>query len=486
VKSKSSRVEFITAGETRSARRERRRQRLGTDDGGTRPLWKQLTREPLDDAPNAEAAKRRRPGPHEMAGQHRFQPSPHRASTMTFAAAYPFLTESGLGHEGTYIGSDVFGSGAFSYDPWILYDRGVISGPSIVVIGTVGTGKSMCGKSLVARSITLGRKAAVASDPKGEWVPVARAVGGKVISVGPGRRTRVNPLDAGPRASDLSNAQWQAVVRQRRRQLLVALVSLMRQGAPMLPVEHTALDMALTEAVSANATPTLPMVLDRLLDPSPETLKLVGPDGGSSVAHSLRRTVSGDLEGMFDAPSTVTFDADAPMMVMDTSGLIGASEQALSLAAACSATWLEAAITNPDGGKRLVVYDEGWRMLADPYMLVKMSEQWRLARTYGIANLLIMHKVADLNEIGDSTSGHRQKALGLLTEADTRIIYRQKHDSMRLTKEALGLTAAECEQVENLPKGVGLWKVGSRSFIVANRVTTDELEVFTTDHRMLE
>ena len=55
---------------------------------------------------------------------------------------------------------------------------------------------------------------------------------------------------------------------------------------------------------------------------------------------------------MFDAPSTVAFDADAPMMVMDTSALIGASEQALSLAAACGATWLEAAVTNPDGGKR--------------------------------------------------------------------------------------------------------------------------------------
>ncbi|WP_449371747.1 hypothetical protein [Arthrobacter psychrolactophilus] len=188
---------------------------------------------------------------------------------------------------------------------------------------------------------------------------------------------------------------------------------------------------------------------------------------------------------MFDAPSTVSFDADAPMMVMDTSALIGASEQALSLAAACGATWLEAAITNPDGGKRIVVYDEGWRMLADPYMLVKMSEQWRLARTYGIANLLIMHKVADLNEIGDSTSGHRQKALGLLTEADTRIIYRQKHDSMSLTKDALGLTEAECGQVEELPKGVGLWKVGNRSFIVANEVTSDELRVFSTDHRMM-
>ncbi|MCY0906585.1 ATP-binding protein [Arthrobacter sp. H14-L1] len=479
-------VAFIPNNESRSARRQRHQLQDQAVAGQPVPLWKKLGLLAGDEEGLGQPRRQQPFGSHSFRGPHRLHPAPHRASTMTFAAAYPFITESGLGHEGTYIGTDVFGSGAFSYDPWVLYDKGVISGPSIVVIGTVGTGKSMCGKSFVARSITLGRKAAVASDPKGEWVPVAHAVGGKVISVGPGRATRVNPLDAGPRSRDLSNAQWQAVVRQRRRQLLVALVSLMRQGVPMHPVEHTALDMALTDAVAANATPTLPMVLEYLLNPSPEARELVGPDGGRAVAHSLRRTVSGDLEGMFDAPSTVSFDADAPMMVMDTSALIGASEQALSLAAACGATWLEAAITNPDGGKRIVVYDEGWRMLADPYMLVKMSEQWRLARTYGIANLLIMHKVADLNEIGDSTSGHRQKALGLLTEADTRIIYRQKHDSMRLTKDALGLTEAECEQVEELPKGMGLWKVGNRSFIVANQVTSEELDVFGTDTRMTQ
>lgn len=483
MKNKKQAVTFIPSQESRDAKRERRARLGQAVAGGHEPFWTKkgmLT----GDEEGTPAARVQPFGPHSLRGLHRLDPAPHRASTMTFAAAYPFITESGLGHEGTYIGSDVFGSGAFSYDPWVLYDKGVISGPSIVIIGTVGTGKSMCGKSFVTRSITLGRKAAVASDPKGEWVPVANAVGGKVISIGPGRPTRVNPLDAGPRSSGLSNTQWQAVVRQRRRQLLVALVSLMRQGVPMHPVEYTALDMALTEAVAANATPTLPHVLDHLLNPSKESRKFIGPDGGLAVAHSLWRTVSGDLEGMFDAPSTVSFDAEAPMMVMDTSALIGASEQALSLAAACGATWLEAAITNPDGAKRIVVYDEGWRMLADPYMLAKMSEQWRLARTYGIANMLIMHKVADLNEIGDSTSGHRQKALGLLTEADTRIIYRQKHDSMRLTKDALGLTEAECGQVEALANGVGLWKVGNRSFIIANQVTSDELAVFNTDDRM--
>ncbi len=207
----------------------------------------------------------------------------------------------------------------------------------------------MCGKSLVTRSVTLGTKGRRGLGPQGGVgrrsptpYPEARS-----SPSGPGRAARVNPLDAGPRSSALSDAQWQAVVRQRRRHLLVALVSLMRPGQPLSPVEHTALDMALSDAVAANTTPTLPMVLEYLLNPTPATAALVGPNGGTGVAHSLRRTVSGDLEGMFDAPSTVAFDADAPIMVMDTSALIGASEQALSLAAACGATWLEAAVTSP-------------------------------------------------------------------------------------------------------------------------------------------
>ncbi|MBG0741065.1 hypothetical protein IV500_16960 [Paeniglutamicibacter antarcticus] len=80
---------------------------------------------------------------------------------------------------------------------------------------------------------------------------------------------------------------------------------------PLSPVEHTALDMARTDGVAGTSTPTLPMVLEYLLNPTPTTAALIGPNGGTGVRHSLRRTVSGDLGSMFDAPSTVAFDADA-------------------------------------------------------------------------------------------------------------------------------------------------------------------------------
>ena len=41
----------------------------------------------------------------------------HRVTTAHLQAAYPFISEGGLGSDGVYIGRDVFG-GSFCYDAW--------------------------------------------------------------------------------------------------------------------------------------------------------------------------------------------------------------------------------------------------------------------------------------------------------------------------------------------------------------------------------
>jgi hypothetical protein len=203
----------------------------------------------------------------------------------------------------------------------------------------------------------------------------------------------------------------------------------------------------------------------------------------ADVAHGLRRLVEGDLAGVFDGSSTVAFDSEAPMVVMDTSGFMGASGTLLSVAMTVVASWVEAAVMDPAAGKRIIVYDEGWRMLRDELMLLRMSEQWKLARQYGLCNLLIMHRVTDLDMVGDAGSSSRALAQGLLSDAEIRVVYRQESDVLEGTKAALGLTDRETAEVGSLPKGVGLWKIGKRSFLVRNILTEEELEVFKTSGR---
>jgi hypothetical protein len=131
--------------------------------------------------------------------------------------AYPFLAEGGLGAEGAYVGVDVFSGGAFTYDPWVMYRRGLITNPNMLIAGVVGTGKSSTAKALACRGVAFGRRVYIPSDPKGEWTPVVRTVGGVSYQLGPGLPTRLNPLDAGPRPNGLSEADWARIVWTRRR-----------------------------------------------------------------------------------------------------------------------------------------------------------------------------------------------------------------------------------------------------------------------------
>src|SRR3954452_5948493 len=116
----------------------------------------------------------------------------HRATTANAQAIYPFFAENGLGDGGVLIGTDLYGS-AFTYDPFVLYESRVISNPNLFVAGEVGAGKSSLIKSYLYRQALFGRVPWI-SDPRGEYAPLARALGVKPIRLEPGGRVRLNPV----------------------------------------------------------------------------------------------------------------------------------------------------------------------------------------------------------------------------------------------------------------------------------------------------
>jgi hypothetical protein len=72
----------------------------------------------------------------------------HHATTRHLGAAYPFASEAGLGGRGVLIGRDLLGS-AFVYDPFELYQLGVITKVSIKT-GCKNPGRTHSGKASVA------------------------------------------------------------------------------------------------------------------------------------------------------------------------------------------------------------------------------------------------------------------------------------------------------------------------------------------------
>lgn len=441
---------------------------------------------------DAEQAERRattylppsgEPGAAALRTPGRFRLPKHQDTSATLAGQYPFLAEGGLGSAGVFVGQDLYSGGSFVYDPWVLYQRGLITAPNVVLAGIVGSGKSSLAKSLYTRSLPFGRRVYVPGDPKGEHTAVAEAVGGRAIILGHGLRNRLNPLDEGHRPSSVSDIEWATQVASRRRDLIGALAETVLDRT-LSPLEHTAIDLALRDAVRSAEVPILPMVVDRVLAPNPAD----DPDGrlaedGRLVGHALRRLAAGDLQGLFDGPSTVRFDPSLPMVSLDLSR-VAENSTLLSVLMTCSSAWMEAALSDPAGGQRWVVYDEAWRLMAYPSLLRRMDAQWRLARHFGIANMLIFHKLSDLDNVGDQGSAMRALASSLLANAETRIVYRQEADQLGSTALALGLTGTEQRLLSSLGTGQGLWRIKDRSFVVQHQLHPAELAAFDTTGRM--
>ena len=357
-----------------SPRRERRRDRrtrraaaqsLLAEDRDTRKAAAKSKHDALAAERRATVMlpKSGEPGPAALRTPGRLRLPRHQDTSATLAGAYPFLAEGGLGSDGVFVGQDLYSGSSFVYDPWVLYARGLITAPNLVLAGIVGSGKSALAKSLYTRSIPFGRRVYVPGDPKGEHTAVAEAVGGKAIALGHGMSNRVNPLDEGIRPAASDDIQWAAQVTSRRRDLLGALAETVLDRR-LTPLEHTAIDVALAESVRIADVPVLPMVVDRLLTPDPTT----DTDGrltedGRLVGHALRRLVAGDLAGLFDGPSTVRFDPSLPMISLDLSR-VTENATLISVLMTCASAWMESALLDPAGGQRWVVYDEAWRLMS--------------------------------------------------------------------------------------------------------------------------
>jgi hypothetical protein len=114
-----------------------------------------------------------------------------------------------------------------------------------------------------------------------------------------------------------------------------------------------------------------------------------------------------------------------------------------------------------------------------------MDAHWRLARHYGIANLLAFHKLSDLDTVGDKGTSAHALASSLLANAETRIIYRQESDQIGATAALLDLTETEQKLLPTLGTGQGLWRIKDRRYVVQHQLHPNELTAFDTTARMV-
>lgn len=427
--------------------------------------------------------------------------APFQETTANIQGLYPFIAEAGIDAPGILTGRNLLSSGSFTYDVFELYRRGMLLNPNGLIQGTVGSGKSSLVKTSILRDAAFGIKSVVPCDPKGEYTRLARWMGYEPVFLGPGLRTRLNPLDVPPRPSGLSDIDWVREITNARISLLSALASA-TLGRSVTPPERKAITMALQKQTGVAdgtdadrlATPLLTDVVAAMLELNDDDAHSAGfadarafQDASRDAYLVLDRLVHGDLAGMFDGPSTTRIDFDDDLVVLNLERL-QVSDEALALIMACSQAWMEQALMRQDGVRRKIWYDECWRMMrvGNGHLAARLSAQQKLARQWGIAVWLVFHKIKDLS---GTSPAMREIAEGMLSETGTRVSYHQASDQLDFTQEMMALTDTETSEIGGLDVGESLWQIEirgkMRSFLVEHLYSSGEWPLLQTNSKML-
>ncbi len=411
------------------------------------------------------------------AGYRRAERPGHRATTRHAQAIYPFVAGGGLGARGVFIGRDAAGA-AFCFDPWALYGDGMLDDPNVIVLGKLGQGKSALVKTLLWRMLLFGRRAFVL-DVKREYGPLCAAVGVHPIALVPGGGVRLNPLASRPE----EHAQLE----------LLRAVTVTAIGAQVTQSEAAALREALhTVRARGTGEPTLPEIAALLFAPVAAmaerlrtTPELLAADS-RRAALALQDLCEGPLKGMFDGPTTPGLDLEAKLLVLDLHAV--RDSPAVGILMACATAWMSALLARMaerPGRERLInVADESWKIVQHTGLGEWFQSNFKLARQFGVMNLVVLHKLADLQAAGDAGSRAARIAEGLIADASTRIVYHQDESQVPLTRTLLGLSASEAQLISLLSAGQALWRVGSRSVVVQHYRSRLETQLTDTDTGM--
>ncbi|MEU6059080.1 ATP-binding protein [Streptomyces sp. NPDC047097] len=405
--------------------------------------------------------------------------------TTQAAGIYPFLLGSGLPPRGVPVGRDVLTGELVCIDPSGWTGR-LTTNPGVWVMSQPGAGKSALVKRMCMVYASYGFMPCVPGDVKGEYSSMITELGGSVVRIGDGIG-RLNPLDSGPlkgRLATLPTQQAAAlldVLNARRLETLLALLST-KHGLGRSPneIDRSALDTAVQLASAAQTSGHDPVIADvvRVLREGPEELRSKLAADGERYRDLTRSTIAGldnlmggPLKGLFDGPTTVALDVDAPAVSVDISALRARGNDVVS--AGMIATWaytyssIDSARSIGMTDRRLVLpMDEMWRALrSGPGLVDAMDAISRLNRTTDDVTIYVTHSLLDVEAL--PTEADRAKARGLMDRCDTWVIGASSEEELGRVTGKRSLTQQEIMMI-------GSWSSATSTGLDVDPLLSDE------------
>ncbi|MGA5508908.1 hypothetical protein [Streptomyces umbrinus] len=372
----------------------------------------------------------------------------------THAAITAPLVASSARFPGIPIGRSLLDGRPFHLSP-VQADAALLPSTNVLALGGLGSGKSTTAKARIHReTLHHGHQSVVidsyGEDNSGEWAPVARSLGGRVIEAG---SFTLNPC---------SNLFPPEV----REQLVRSLILAVEPGALTHQATH-----ALQHALNHPKATSLNGLVDALVSPEDgrwPAAKLT--EWGEGAAIGLSRYTEGSLRGLFDGQDATLPETDLPIISFDFSHLDRNSPAIPSLMAAISC-WAEHVwLRQSTAVHRHLVLEEAWQILLSPATSELIQRLLKNSRKAALSLDVVMHTLSDL---GDG------KAQDLARLCEIAHVGRLGPEEAAIVGALLGLPAWAVERIPSLEPGQAVWKVGPHHVDIIQTVLDAEEAALT-------
>ncbi len=301
---------------------------------------------------------------------------------------------------------------------------------NVVVLGTSGAGKSYTTKVLAARLAISGCRIRCL-DPSGEYLELARLLGGSVVELGAAGTAGLNLL--GPAAAGQDPAR-----RASRAAGLVAR-ALAARGIQLGPQPRELLGEVVEALLRADpAGASLAALVDRLRQA-----------GLERPARQLESYLGGADSGIFDGAGP---PPAGDVAVISLRHLQAGRDQLLGTAMELVLWHLEAELEARSALPTLLVVDEAEILLSSESSAHFLEAMARRIRKLG-AGLLVVSQVVE--DFLGSTVGNV-----IIRNCHTKLLLRQEPVAIPSLRRAFSLSPAECELLQGVEAGSGLVLVG--------------------------
>ncbi len=419
-----------------------------------------------------------------------YDPAPEGAISTTRQAEVSNLAVpwSPTSYKGLLFGIDLESGWGVMHDPIFAYPH-TVNNANVVVIGDIGSAKSAAGKTwgclrpmIIGRNvIVIDKKPSDSNPEEGEYAELCRYQGGEPVTfkIG-GGGSCINIFDPSISAeTEEDSATGETPPSQ---SMLLRAVAEEVLGRPISPREgkalRTAHRRALKDAATQNATPTIRLVINRMIDPAEEDStfleisKATLREWGYDVAFELERFVEEDLAGMIDNETTKDVKLKDGLTVFDVSQL-PENGPALAIVMTVINTWMTNRLFKAKNRRQThFVVEEAWHLVQTSVAKVIRRNQ-KVSRAIGLSNWFFFHHVSDIPAGTDAEA--------IIKECDTVLVYQQKKaPDARAAVDMFDLPASSYPTILNLATGTCLMKIGNEAPFEVKHLRSD-VETILTD-----